>query len=155
MEWLDAASIHVDGVAKRLECEEGYSHGEEYVEGVEVQPHCRCPHLAEEVGVLEVAEQAEVDGKAQSHKELAQAFTVHLLHGAGDDEVAHCDYGKEEEVEAAALVVEIVGEEGDEEDAQCVGLAEHVVYQCETEKEKEEYARGENHGRVWHVLQLL
>ena len=27
--------------------------------------------------------------------------------------------------------------------------------QTGTEKEKEEYARGENHGRVWHVLQLL
>ena len=115
-----------------------------------MQSHCRCPHLAEEVGVFEIAEQTEVDGQAQSHQELAQAFTFHLLHGAGDDEVAHCDHGKEEEIEAAALVVEIIGETGDEDDAGSVVAAQSYIYGDESGKEPQEHSAAENHrlGRV-------
>ena len=67
---LEVAPIDIDDVAHGLEGEEGDSHGQEDVPGLEVGPHHLRPHAGEEVGVLEIGQQSEVDDEGEGNEPL-------------------------------------------------------------------------------------
>ena len=68
-------------------------------------------HLSKKIGVFKIAQQTKVDKKAESYKPLTPYPILGLFHPLGNEEVADCNNGQQEEIGAAALVVKIVGEE--------------------------------------------
>lgn len=68
--------------------------------------------------------------------------------GASQVEICEGDEGKQTKVEAAALIVEIVAEERDKEDAGRVAVlieAQQPINEGEAEEKPQEDARRENH----------
>lgn len=63
------------------------------------------------------------------------------MDGSRYEVVADGDEGEQDEVHAAALVVEVVGEERHEQDAPSVCLAQEVVHQREGKEEEQEESR--------------
>ena len=105
---LYRAAIDINGVAQRLEREERNSDRQEDVERPEGAAGDRRQYVCEEIGVLEIAQQTEVDGNAECHHQATCPVARHKAHAAGNEEIGHRDKGKQEEIRAAALVVEIV-----------------------------------------------
>lgn len=140
VEWLDVASIYIDGVGEGLESEERYTYRKEDVEVLPVGHYQR----AKEVGVFEVGKKREVDEEGEEDEPGAFAgfgarrrfvenrgWLVGFGYCLGYVEVGDGDYCKEDEVDATALVVEIVGEESDEYDACRVCLVKEAVDEAE------------------------
>lgn len=140
------ATIDVDGVAKRLEREEGDADGQEDVAGLphdglqigatDDGGHIDAPvgeqsaeGLAEEVGVFEEEEQPEVEEEGEEDKGLAEQAVALFQSpdGTGYAVVAHGDKCQEPKKETAGLIIEVVGEQRDEEDTHGVCLAQLVV----------------------------
>ncbi len=111
--------------------------------------------LAEEVGVFEEDEEAEVEHERQEHEGLAQCALPYSAEGFGYEIVGDGDQGKEHEEESAAFVVEEVGEQRDEEYAQRVCFAEEAVDERETEKQEEEDSAAKYHRTIWLVYELV
>ena len=101
------------------------------------------PHSG--ASVLEVAQQSQVDGQADDEQCAAEGFGAGLFHDACQDEVAQGDYAQEHEVGAAALVVEVVGEEDDEEQTQRGCLPQAQIDEAESQEEKQEESATEYH----------
>ena len=68
--------IHVDGVAKALEREETNAHRQEDIPWLEVVFQHTLHHSNEEIGVLKIAQQAQVDDDAQCNEQLSQPPTL-------------------------------------------------------------------------------
>ena len=113
-ERFDMASVDVDGIAHRLEREEADTHGQENVPRLKVVADDLANGAEEEVGVFEIAEQGEVDDHTEGHHPLSSPFAPLVAqpsHLCADKPVADGDHSQQEEIETAALVIEIVGEE--------------------------------------------
>ncbi len=141
----ELTSIDVEGITQRLEGEKGDAHREEDVEGTERDAPQRAQPLVEEVGVLEVAEQSEVDAEAQQHPGLPPQCPHGPFQTEGDEEVADSDRHQQEEVPAAALVVEVVGEGGDKKQAGGILPPQQTIDTTEPEEQEEKHTGTENH----------
>ena len=73
----------------------------------------------------------------------------------GDEVVADGDQGEEPEEESAGLIIEVIGEEGDEKDAQGVSLAQTVIDESECQEQEQKDARREYHRGFWLIEQLF
>ena len=147
--------VHVDGVAQRLEGEERYAHGQEYLQVVPGRSAKVAPQLPKEIGVLEISQQSQVDYQAQRHHALAPCARAHVGHDVGNHIVAAGDNGYQEEIEAAALVVEIVAERHHKESACERLLLQHGVDDNEDRKHAHEQSAREDERRLLVVDQLL
>ena len=89
---LEVAPIDVDGVGEGLEGVEGDADGQDDLQGGGVHGDAkglpgRDPVLDEEVGVLEVAEDAEVDGEGDPQPPFLPRFVRRLFNADADEEV--------------------------------------------------------------------
>ena len=96
--------------------------------------------LAQEVRVLEEDEQSEVEHEGQDDEGLAKRPFPHTTNGSGDEEVGRGYQRQEPKEESAALIIEVIREERNEEDAQGVRLAQAVIDECERQKQEQKDA---------------
>ena len=94
---LEVVAVDVDGVGEGLEGEKGDADGQDDLQGggvhgdAEAVP-CGDPVFDEEVGVLEVAKDAEVDGEGDPDPSLFARLGVGLFNADADEDV---DEGRE------------------------------------------------------------
>ena len=150
VEGLDVASIDIDGVTQRLEGEEGNAHRQEDVtwlphDGFQIGACDGGRHvdavvfeqstdgISEEIGVLEKDKKPQVEHQREENKGLSQpAPFFHAADGSCDEIVGSGHQRQQPKEKAAALIVEIIREEGDEKNAEGVCLAETVIDECES-----------------------
>ena len=154
------ATIHIDGVTQALECEETDAHWQENVPRLEILPHDKGEVGTEEIGILEITQEAQIYRQTQQHEHLAITTAITQIVGIllsavvyrlGYQIVAHRDHCKQNEVNAAALVVEIVGKQRDEKNARREGAVKHVIHQREAHKQHQEQAATEYDRALWVV----
>ena len=147
------ATIHIDGVTQALECEETDAHRQENVPRLEILPHDKGEVGTEEIGILEITQEAQIHRQTQQHEHLAIAAAITQIVGIllsavvyriGYQIVAQRDHGKQNEINAAALVVEIVGKQRDEKNARRKGVVKQIVHQREAHKQYQKQAATEN-----------
>ena len=153
-QWLERTAVDVDGVAHALEREETDAHGQEDVPRLEVVANHLREHAGKEIGVFEVAEQSEVYQQAERDKALAELAVVAVaVNGMGYVEVGRGDHGKQKEVHAAALVVEIIGEKRHEEQPRIELALQQHIDKREAKKQQQERSAAENHRLLWVVAE--
>ena len=97
--------------------------------------------LAQEIGVLEEHEQAKVEHQGQNHEGLCHStLFLHPRNRLGDEVVGGGHQSQKPEEETAGLVVEVIREKGDEEDAERVCLPQQIIDECEPQKQEQEDA---------------
>ena len=147
------ATIHIDGVTQALEREETDAHRQENVPRLEILPHDKGKVGTEEIGIFEIAQEAQIHRQTQQHEHLAIATPITQIVGIllsavvyrlGYQIVAQRDHGKQNEINTAALVVEIVGKQRDEKNARREGVVKQIVHQREAHKQYQKQAATEN-----------
>lgn len=167
-ERLDPPPVDVDHVADALEGEERDADGQEDVPVLKLQiqqpigtdieaqvvEHQR-QRSQQEVEILEVGQHAEVHAEAQRHQRLAGARRGGPGQVMPDEEIGSGREDQQPEPEAAALVIEVEGEERDVDDPRHQPFPQEVIENRETDKEEEEKATAEQHRRLGLVSQQL
>ena len=148
VERTNLATIHVDGVAQRLEGEERDSHGQEDAQVAEMTARELRHDVPEEVGVFEVGQQPQVDRETQCDEPFAGRLALGTVHPLRDEPVAAGDQGEQEEVDAARLVIEEVAERGDEQQTCSQVTVQHGIDHDERGKDPQEHAAAEDHWRL-------
>ena len=144
---FQTAAIHVDGVAHALESEEADTYRQEDVPRLEVVAEHLGNHACEEIGVFKIAEQSEVNQKTERDEPFAERAVVAVaVDGTCDVEVGRGDHGEQEEIHAAALVIEVIGEESHEEQAGIEPLLQEHVDKRESQEQQQKSSAAENHG---------
>ena len=113
------------------------------------------PQLTKEVAVLEISQQAQVNQQAQCHQALAPQLRPCGVDDVGYQIVGARHHSKQEEINATALVVEIVTEREHKNGAQHRPLAKQRVDDNENREHAQEHATRENERRVLVVGELL
>ena len=137
---LQLPAIDIEGIAERLEGEERDAHGQEDIQRMERAAPQRAQPLAEQVGVLEVAEQSQVDAQAHTHQQLPLPLSLRALHAPGQEVVAQRHHQQQEEIPAAAFIVEIVGKRRHEQQPGGCAMAQQAVEGTEAQKQEQEHA---------------
>ena len=167
-ERLDPPPVDVDHVADALEGEERDADGQEDVPRLELeveQPpgaeieaqvveHQR-QRSQQEVEILEVGQHAEVHAEAQRHQSLAGTNRGGLGQVMPDEEIGSGREDQQAKPEAAALVIEIKGEERHVDDPRHHLFPQKVIEHRETDKEEEEKPAAEQHRRVGLIGQQV
>ena len=145
---LELAAVDVDRVAHRLEDEErDADRQEDVLELEESGPEHLVGDLHQEVGVLEVAEHAEIDRHAQGYECTSDAASFGAGEGPGDQEIDRGGEDQQQEIDAARLVVEVEREEDDVDDAGHRCPAQCAVEQQEPREDEQEQPAAEDQRR--------
>jgi hypothetical protein len=105
----------------------------------------RTEHFVKEVSVFEIAQQSQINTQTYHDQQLALPEGFGTCHPSRQQEVAHGDNSQQEKINAAALVIEIIGKGGYKQQT-CRGLfLQKYVYQAEPQKEEQEQSAAENH----------
>ena len=84
---------------------------------VNVPPVSEAKEPAEEIRIFEVAQQSQVYQQADRHPRFTLPAYGGPFHEPGNEKVAYRNNGKQEEISAAAFIVEIVRKQGNEHQA--------------------------------------
>ena len=96
-------------------------------------------HTHKEVGVFEVAQQAQIDDEAEGNKEFSQCFALAMaVYKVGQEIIAYTDDGKHAKVKATTFVIEVVREGCNEEQAGCELVLQAHVNERETQEKHQE-----------------
>ena len=153
---LQVTPVDVDDVAHRLEGEKRYAHRQEDVVGLEIAAHHLLPHAAEEIGVLEIAQQPQVDEQRECHQRPSCGSSVlQPVDARGNEIIAQRHHGKQEEIEAAGLIIEVIGEGRDKEQSQRARVLQHHVDKGKPQEQEQEQPATEEHRLVRMIGQLV
>ena len=102
-------------------------------------------HLIEEIGILEITEQTEVDQQTGCHKPFPLQRRLGAVHDVSQPEVGYRYSTQQKEINTAALIIEIIREQCDEQQTgRCPFLQKHID-KAESQKEQQKYSAAENH----------
>ena len=91
IERLQVTAVYVEGIAQRLEGEEGNTDRQEDVEGFVVAVPQRTEHFVKEVSVFEIAQQSQINTQTYHDQQLALPEGFGTCHPSRQQEVAHGD----------------------------------------------------------------
>ena len=110
---FELSAIHIYRIAEALKREEAYANGQEDVPRLKVEVNHAGNETCKEIGVLEIAQHAQSDAKAQRNQHLWQqpalGVALPVVPYSGCNEIiAHGDNGQKHKVNTAALIIEVV-----------------------------------------------
>ena len=143
---LEVASVDVDGVGEGLEGVEGDADGQDDLQGGGVHGDAERtpggdPVLDEEVGVLEVAEDAEVDGEGDPEPPLLERLGVGFFDADADEEVDEGGEGNEPKKSPVPPTVEDVGGDQQQEVLRPQVAVRHEPIQPEDNRQEDQKLR--------------
>lgn len=95
----------------------------------------RCQHLIKEIGILEVTEQSQIDTKAAADDQLALPGGFRPVHPTGQQKIGHRNDAQQEKIEPAALIIEIIGKQRNEQQPGRRFTLQKQVNQAESEEQ--------------------
>lgn len=160
VERTDVSPIHIDGIAHALEGEETDAHRQENIVRLKIAADDIGQHATEEIGVLEVEEETQIDDETQQYEPAHAPLVARMAlkptaHALGDGEVGARHHSQYHEVKSATLIIEIVREERDEEEACRVFVLKRHIDECETEKEHQKKSAAEYHRSIGIVREYI
>ena len=142
---LDLPAVQIDHVAHRLEREERDADGQENVRQRQRPVDQPGYGRDDQVGILEIAQQAQIDQQAQHEQALSRSGTPGAVYQPSDREVRQRQPDEQQEEQPARLVVEIEREQRDIDDPQHETPFQQAVDQREPEKNEQEQAARKKH----------
>lgn len=148
-------AIHIDRIAQRLESEERDADRKKYVHCGKRAACQRSKEPAEEIRIFKVAQQSQVYQQTDRHPRFTLPAYGGPFHEPGNEKVAYRNNGKQEEISAAAFIVEIVRKQGDEHQAGSSATLQKQIEHDESGKQPQEDTAAEYHRRMRVVHQQV
>lgn len=148
-------AIHINRIAQRLESEERDADRKKYVHCGKRAACQRSKEPAEEIRIFEVAQQSQVYQQADRHPRFTLPAYGGPFHEPGNEKVAYRNNGKQEEISAAAFIVEIVRKQGNEHQAGSSATLQKQIEHDESGKQPQEDTAAEYHRRMRVVHQQV